>query len=170
MIGSSSWGKEMIRYLAAAALISAPTVGYAQGPLTGRLDLACMGGGSANKVAQATANAWDSNGNYGGASVVGTRTVGFEDQVNLWIDGEEGQIRMPRSMLPAIRGGEDGWFKLKSVEVKEREITASVAVNPLNNPKVRIDRITGMISVSGKAGDFAGQCQKYDPSTVERAF
>lgn len=101
---------------------------------------------------------------------MGTRTVGFEDQVNLWIDGEEGQIRMPRSMLPAIRGGEDGWFKLKSVEVKEREITASVAVNPLNNPKVRIDRITGMISVSGKAGDFAGQCQKYDPSTVERAF
>ena len=160
----------MIRNLAFVALMASPTLAYAQGPLTGRLELACMGGGSANQVAQATANAWDNNGNYGGANIVGTRSVGFVDQVNLWIEGDEGRIRMPRSMLPAIRGGEDGWFKLKSVVVNDREITASVAVNPLNNPKVRVDRITGMISLSGKAGDFAGRCRKYDPSTVERAF
>jgi hypothetical protein len=160
----------MIRNLALVALVVSPTLAHAQGPLTGRLELACMGSGSANQVAQASANAWDSNGNYGGANIVGTRSVGFEDQVNLWIEGAEGRIRMPRSMLPAIRGGEDGWFKLKSVVVNDREITASVAVNPLNNPKVRVDRITGMISLSGKAGDFAGRCRKYDPNTVERAF
>ena len=61
---------------------------------------------------------------------------------------------MPRSMLPPIRGGEDGWFKIKSIEVSDREITGSVAVNAFNNPKLRVDRYTGAISLSGKAGDF----------------
>ena len=77
---------------------------------------------------------------------------------------------MPRSMLPPIRGGEDGWFKIKSIEVSDREIIGSVAVNALNNPKLRVDRYTGAISISGKAGDFSGRCQKYDPATERRAF
>ncbi len=73
-------------------------------------------------------------------------------------------------MLPPIHGGDDGWFKLKSIEVTDREITASVAVSALNNPKLRIDRYTGMISISGKAGDFTGRCEKYDPATEHKAF
>jgi hypothetical protein len=40
-----------------------------------------------------------------------------------------------------------------------RSIRASAAVNFMNNPKVHIDRVTGMISISGRAGDFSGQCQ-----------
>jgi hypothetical protein len=31
-------------------------------------------------------------------------------------------------MLPPIRGGGDGWFKLKSLVTTDRKITASVAV------------------------------------------
>jgi len=73
-------------------------------------------------------------------------------------------------MLPTIRGGDDGWLKLKNVEYGEGEITASVAVNAFNNPKLRLDRHTGTISISGKAGDFTGQCQKFDPQAIERAF
>lgn len=135
-----------------------------------RIELVCLGGGAANKPTQATVNAWNSNGDYAGANVVGSRSVGFEDQVNLWIEGEDGRLRMPRSMLPPIRGGEDGWFKLKSIKISENEITGSVGVNPLNNPKVRIDRLTGAISISGKAGDFTGRCSRYDPATVRRQF
>lgn len=159
----------MFRTIALAVLVCAPATVNAQG-YEERLELACMGGGAANQVAGATMNAWGNNGYAGGATVMGTRAVGFEDQVNLWIEGEEGRVRMPRSMLPAIRGGEDGWFKLKSIEVDDREITASVAVNVLNNPKLRVDRYTGTISISGKAGDFSGRCQKYDPATEQRAF
>jgi len=77
---------------------------------------------------------------------------------------------MPRAMLPAIRGGENGWFQIRSIEINRSEITGSIAVNVLNNPKLRIDRVTGAISISGKAGDYAGRCTKYDPETVERAF
>ena len=29
----------------------------------------------------------------------------------------------------------------------------------MNNPKVYIDRVTGTISISGRAGDYSGQCQ-----------
>lgn len=136
----------------------------------GSLSLICGGGGSANKVTGATVNAWNGGGDYGGATITGTRSVGFEDQVSLRIEGTEGQLRMPRSMLPPIHGGKDGWFKLKNVKWAEGEITASVAVSLVNNPKVRLDRFTGAISLSGKSGDFTGQCRKFDPATAERAF
>ena len=132
--------------------------------------LTCVGGGSANKATGATVNAWNSDGGYGGATISGTRSVGFEDQVSLRIDGTEGQLRMPRSMLPPIHGGSDGWFKLKNIKISEGEITASVAVSLINSPKMRLDRYTGAISLSGKSGDFSGRCQKFDPAKTQRAF
>ena len=71
---------------------------------------------------------------------------------------------MPRTMLPLIRGGKEGWFKLKNVVADARSIRAKAAVNLANNPNVFIDRVTGTISISGKAGDYAGQCQAIDAS------
>lgn len=68
-------------------------------------------------------------------------------------------------MLPALRGGKGGWFKLKNVVADARSTEASASVNFMNNPKVHIDRVTGLISISGKAGDYSGQCQIIDPST-----
>jgi hypothetical protein len=44
-------------------------------PLTGKLELACIGGGAANKPDVATMNAWNSNGGYASAQAQGTRTV-----------------------------------------------------------------------------------------------
>lgn len=134
-----------------------------------RLELACGGAGSANRADHTTVNAYG-NGGYASANIVGRRSEGFSDQVNLWVEANDGRIRMPRTMLPPIRGGEDGWFKLKSIKLTDREITASVAVNALNNPKLRIDRFSGAISLSGKAGNYSGHCVKYDPSTEARAF
>jgi hypothetical protein len=157
--------------LVAAAILTLASAFPAAGQQShGRFDLVCLGAGAANRQSTATVNAWDSNGGFGSANVIGNRTVPFDDQVNLWIEGEEGRIRMPRAMLPVIRGGEDGWFKVRSIEIGKDEITGSIAVNPFNNPKLRIDRLTGAISISGKAGDYTGRCQKYDPETVQRAF
>ncbi|MBC2653603.1 hypothetical protein [Novosphingobium aerophilum] len=135
-----------------------------------RIELACVGGGAANHATVSGFNAWGNDGSAAGGQVYGSRSVGFQDQVNMWLEGSEGRIRLPRTMLPPIHGGEDGWFKLKSIVMNDREITASAAVNVMNNPKVRIDRYTGAISISGKAGDFTGQCRKYDPATERRAF
>lgn len=143
----------------------------AQAQETGsRLNLICGGQGAANKPTTTNAYAWDNQGGSANATINGTRSVGFGDEVALWIEGGEGRLRMPRVMLPAIRGGDNGWFKLKSIVVTEREITASVAVNALNNPKMRLDRMTGSISLSGKAGDYTGGCEKYDPESTVRKF
>ena len=77
---------------------------------------------------------------------------------------------MPRSMLPSIHGGSDGRFKLKNIKISDGEITASVAVSLINSPKLRLDQYTGAISLSGKSGDFAGRCRKFDPAKTQRAF
>jgi hypothetical protein len=134
------------------------------------LQLICGGSGTANKVAYGSANSYSSGaGHVGGVpfagsastttTVTGTRQQGFADQVDVRLFSGDDRIRLPRTMLPAIRGGEGGWFKLKNVEVTERAITAKAAVNFINSPNVRIDRLTGVISISGKAGDYTGSCE-----------
>jgi hypothetical protein len=132
------------------------------------LNISCGGGGSANKVAVANAFGWNSWGSSR-VTAFGTRSQGFEDQVDVRLFSGDDRIRLPRTMLPPIHGGSDGWFKLKDVKVTDRAITASAAVNFMNNPKVHIDRMTGTISINGKAGSYSGQCQAMDPN-AQRKF
>lgn len=134
------------------------------------LNLVCFGDGAANKQRGGSFNAWSNFGDSASGTVLQHSREGFEDQVNVQLSNNAGQLRMPRAMLPTIRGGKDGWFTLKDIKVTQADITASVAVNPLNNPKMRIDRYTGIINLSGKAGDFVGKCQTYDPNKAERQF
>jgi hypothetical protein len=141
----------------------------------------CAGSGSANKPtvvqsfgkANVSGIAGDSIVDLSGSAqstTYGTRTQAFEDQASLYVQGDEGRIRMPRTMLPPIHGGNDGWFKLKDIKIQSNEITASIAVNPLNNPKLRLDRYSGAISISGKAGDFTGSCRRFVPEEQEKQF
>ena len=160
-------------------LILVAAAAAAQSPAQTPLNLTCGGEGTANKVAVATAS---SNGGfmgsvgttpvsgstYGSTTVTSRRQQGFEDQVDIRLFAGDDRIRMPRTMLPALHGGSDGWFKLKSVVADARSIHASAAVNFMNNPKVYIDRVTGTISISGKAGDYAGQCQVIDASAAPK--
>jgi hypothetical protein len=103
---------------------------------------------------------------YGGwASILKHKDRGFNDQVDIRLFNGDDRIRVPRSMLPGLHGGQDGWFKLHDVVVDARSIRASAGVNAFNNPKIFIDRVTGTISISGKAGDYAGQCEVIDTNT-----
>lgn len=134
------------------------------------LNITCFGGGAANKAAAATVNSYGNfSGNVGttpvygnssgSATVYGTRRQGFEDQVDVRLFGGDDRIRLPRTILPLVHGGNDGWFKLKNVQADSRSIHASAEINFMNNPKVYIDRVSGTISISGKAGDYTGRCQ-----------
>ena len=146
------------------------------------LNLICVGGGNANKAASVTmsgSHSGTAHGSGGGfatyngtsqSTIYGTRSQDFEDQVRIRLDDGDDRLRMPGSMLPLIRGGDNGWFKLKNVKYSSDEITGSVAVNVLNNPKLRLDRYTGAISISGKAGNYTGQCTKISSEAVDRAF
>ena len=156
---------------------SAPTA--ATNTAQGRLDLTCFGGGTANKAKITTV---DSNSSFSGmaggqifsgsgsgsSTIYGTRQQGFGDQVDIRLFGGDDRIRMPRTMLPPLHGGQAGWFKLKNVVADARSIRASAAVNFMNNPKVFIDRVTGTISISGRAGDYAGQCQVIDTNAAPK--
>lgn len=133
-----------------------------------QLNLSCGGSGTANKATTANAYAWN---NYGGSSQVtawGQRSEGFSDQIDVRLFSGDDRIRLPRTMLPAIRGGADGWFKLKDVKVTDRAISASAAVNFINNPKIHIDRVTGVISINGRAGSYTGQCMAIEPDAKRK--
>lgn len=134
------------------------------------LNLTCLGAGTANKATAQTAHSngyvsgnvgftpFNANGS-GTTTVYGMRQQEFADQVDVRLFNGDDRIRLPRTMLPLLRGGKDGWFKLKDVKADARSIRASAAINFINNPKVYIDRVTGTMSISGKAGDFSGQCE-----------
>jgi hypothetical protein len=135
-----------------------------------QLNLTCLGAGTANKLKAATVfGGTNYSGTvgftpYGGSSsgsatILGTQDRPFADQVDVRLFGGDDRIRIPRTMLPPIHGGNAGWFKLKDVTADARSIRGKAAVGLLNNPNVFIDRMTGTISISGKAGDYAGQCQ-----------
>ena len=134
------------------------------------LNLMCGGAGVANKVGVVSsygqANAY---GNVGGVPYSGQangnvntyyqRQQGFGDQVDVRLFGGDDRIRLPRVMLPPLHGGNDGWFRLKNVVADERSIKAKAVVNFMNSPNIYIDRLSGTIRISGKAGDYSGTCQ-----------
>jgi hypothetical protein len=154
----------MLTNFVLAALVAAQAV--SQPPL----QLTCFGGGTANKPTARTAYSsgyisgsvgttpYSGSGNAT-TTVYGTRQQGFDEQVDVRLFAGDDRIRLPRTMLPPLRGGKDGWFKLKNVVADARTIRAKAAVNFMNNPNVLIDRVTGTISISGRAGDYSGQCQ-----------
>jgi len=131
----------------------------------------CVGAGTAARLTSTYGSVYDSQGNSAWGQVLSRRDTPFDDQVNIDIgtDGQ-GRIRMPRAMLPVVRGGKDGWFELGSIKMTDSEITGTAQVNFMNKPRVRLDRITGAISIAGKAGDYSGQCQAYDPAATPRKF
>jgi hypothetical protein len=134
------------------------------------MHLVCIGAGSANKTAQRTVYSHNSRSGSSWATATGQRSEDFVDQIYVDIDGATGRIQMPPVMLPPIHGGNDGWMDIEKLSVSDREITGSVGVNFMNSPKLRIDRVSGILSLAGKAGNYAAQCSAYDPDKVKKAF
>lgn len=142
-------------------------------PVHQPLQLTCFGGGTANKFTMVTGSSDThvsgmvgttpiSGSGHGTTTVTVPRQQGFSDQVDIRLFSGDDRIRLPRTILPLLRGGKEGWFKLKNVVADARTIRAKAAVNLINNPNVYIDRVTGTISIAGKAGDYSGQCQSTD--------
>lgn len=169
----------------AAVSISAPKApiaamaAVAPGGVNSPLQITCFGGGTANKAAVATAYSGGaffgmagttsvSGVTSGTSTIIGSRQQGFDDQVDVRLFSGDDQIRLPRTILPPIHGGSSGWFKLKDVVADARSIRASAAINFMSNPKIYIDRVTGTISISGRAGDYAGQCQAVEAAAAPK--
>lgn len=143
---------------------------FSTSTLAADLYLTCRGGGNAVKVGTGSARIWGDDGSGASASGWSTYDRDFSDTVTLEITGDNGRIRLPRTTLPILHGGDDGWMKLTNVEFTDTEIRATAKVNIINNPKVVLDRVAGTIAITGKNGDFSGRCQRYDPQTTARQF
>lgn len=133
-----------------------------------RIDLVCSGGGFSRRTEVDTGYATDNDGNRVQGQIERGVSEAYDAQVDLWVDGGSGEIRLPRSLLPKFRGGRNGWFRLDKLQMDDREIAAQVAVNFANKPRLLIDRQSGRISIDGKNGRYSGECRKRDPGEGRR--
>lgn len=130
------------------------------------LYLVCNGEGISQGTSTTSASATDNHGNEAQATGVTDTPVGYTDQATIEIRPDHARVRLPLAIVPNIHGGEGGgWFEMRNVVIADREITGKVAVNFLNHPAVRIDRLSGNIAINGKGGSFTGSCQAASADT-----
>lgn len=101
---------------------------------------------------------------------VGNATRHGQDEVSVEIIEKIGRIRLPRNILPMLHGGKDGWFRLAGIKQEENAITAKASVSLVKSLEVRINRVSGTISIDGSGRSFDGLCQPYNLATQKRAF
>ena len=131
-------------------------------------DLHCTGSGTATDTDTTTVHT-NSKTDGKSNSVVQSQTKrDFEGAVDVKIGVGEAKIRLPKDILPTLTSVKaDGWSNIKDLEITEREITGKLSFNFANKPKLRIDRTTGEIYITGSGGSFTGTCKKYDPDAVK---
>jgi hypothetical protein len=87
----------------------------------------------------------------------------FSGNGTVEISAGTGRMRIPDPMIPVLMSGDtDGWYPIEDLFSNDREITGVVRINMLNQPKMRIDRMTGKLSVSGGLSDFSADCRALD--------
>ena len=153
--------------------LAAPAIADDAAPVTAAapepLNLTCGGGGSKKELNSSHTSIYGTGG-YASAQTMTTDNVGYDAQVDVRLYSGDDRIRLPRTILPPVHGGEDGWFKLKDLETTASEITGRAAINAVNKPHVHIDRITGVIEIAGMNGNFTGQCKKVDTAVDKPLF
>jgi len=86
------------------------------------------------------------------------------------IIGQNARIKLPSQMVPLLSSGNDGWFIVSDLWVNDDEITGTVRINALNKPKLRIDRNSAILTLSGGFSDFTAQCDVVRNDAPRRKF
>lgn len=134
--------------------------------------LSCSGIASRVRTTTTFANA---SADFTNSSAHGTATTYSRaesaDRLLIEVDDKGPRIRVPPTLLPPLRGGgKDGWWELTDVNVTDEEIAAKFALNPINQPRVRVDRRTGDIQISGFGSGFRGTCERFEVDPAARKF
>ena len=131
------------------------------GPL--ELNLICRGRGTTMvQVGSETVTARDNWGNAAQAQSVKQGLVDYDTTAGFRLNNGIATMRVPAMLLPPLHGGRAGWLKVKNLRIADTEITGKAAINFMNNPSFRIDRVTGELSI---AGGFQAQCEPQDVTT-----
>ncbi len=133
--------------------------------LANDLTLSCQGQGSVIVNQTTTVNQFQpGNAGHNKTGVATTQTRRpFTGAGTVEIKTGVARMRVPDPMIPALMsGGTEGWYPIEELNMGEREITGVVHINFLSQPKMRIDRLTGKLTLSGGAGEFSGDCSAVD--------
>ncbi|MFN3837406.1 MAG: hypothetical protein ACK4MI_06785 [Brevundimonas sp.] len=132
----------------------------------GAIDLVCTGQGQRMENRSTETLEWDRDQRrYHTQTGTETSQRDYSAAVTIQIDGDQGRIRLPETMLPDLHSGGDSqhWWTLRDISVGPNEIRAHYRLNFANSPDIMIDRRTGDLTISGLASDFTGSCQRVDP-------
>jgi hypothetical protein len=139
-------------------------------PALPALHLVCQGVGDREVKHGSSAVVFGRHGGIGSAFGTSAEQEQFGETMDIDLADGDAKARVPRRFLPALHGGDGGWFGIKDLVVTDDTITGLVLINITNHPKMRIDRRTGSVNLDGKVGAYTGECQPYDPATAKRAF
>ncbi len=130
------------------------------------LTLSCNGQGNVAATQSTTVNQYDFKTKTNKTAIAQTQVrKPFSGSSTVEISSGAGRMRIPDPMIPLLMSGDNnGWFPIEELFVGDREITGVVHINLLSQPKLRIDRMTGKLSLSGGMGDFSADCSAHDVS------
>jgi len=138
-----------------------PSVAFTQS-----LTLSCDGQGTVMATQSTTVNQYDFKHKENKTGVAQTQVRRpFSGNGTVEISSGTGRMRIPDPMIPLLMSGDsNGWYPIEDLFVGDREITGVVHINFLSQPKLRIDRMTGKLSMSGGTNDFSADCSAADIS------
>lgn len=125
------------------------------------LALVCYGDGRKPGLANQSGYVWNPRRErYEYTNQLVNREEHFDAQLTLQLWNGGGRIRLPRSLVPPLnRGGANGWWPLRDVDVRRNRVTASYRLNGLNRPQITFDRRSGRVTIVGYANyGFRGTC------------
>lgn len=151
----------MINKILLPMLLLCPSLAFAQS-----LTLSCNGQGNVVATQSTTVNQYDFKKKENKTAIAQTQVRRpFSGNGTVEIASGAGRMRIPEPMIPLLMSGDNnGWFPIEELFIGDREITGIVHINLLSQPKLRIDRMTGKLSLSGGMGDFSADCSAADIS------
>jgi hypothetical protein len=122
--------------------------------------LSCQGGGTVQASQSGTTSTYNSKTKkYETGTSTSTAKQPFTGIVRVEISGDMGRVALPKPMVPVLNSSSEGWFPIGKLASSDKEIAGQVSINALNQPKLRIDRMTGDITISGGFSEFSGKCE-----------
>lgn len=130
----------------------------------GTIDLICVGTASKDQEVGTIGSLLSGESNV--------QRVDSADSVRFHLTpSDTGTALLPKRLQSAYKeANDDGSFPLLKVARTRDEITGQIRLHAMYKPKFRLDRISGIVTITGTIADFSGKCEPYDPATVQRKF
>jgi len=147
-----------------------PDPNYGVSPAARDLALVCYGNGSAPTARGYTTYEWSNKqGRYTPRYRNYLDQQNFNSEVQVEVIDGQARIHLSGRMKPPLNNGGlgGGWWEIRDLRIDQDTISGRYKLNGLNQPKIRIDRRSGQISINGMNA-FVGTC---DPvNAVRRRF